>query len=673
VTLTSAPVSRPRGYRRDIDGLRGIAVLAVVVYHANARLLPGGFLGVDVFFVISGFLITGLVRAGIADGSFRISEFLDRRLRRIVPALLIVLTVTFLLGFGTMFADELTALGRNVWAGATFTVNLVLFHDGPRGNYFLREVASNPLLHLWSLGVEEQFYLFWPAALLGLSWVGTKWVRAGTLVILGVTLATFAALSSEHELAAFYLPSSRMWELLAGALLVRGGAGADSPEARWPSPPWRAAAALTGLVLLGVVFVYGPATPDDRVVSTVVAVIGSLGVIVGGGDSWPNQQILSRSALVLLGLISYPWYLWHWPLLTFLRFRLVRASALSLAAMVALSLALAAITYAYVERPLRRRPARSLRIPLLTMLLLVGIAGVGAQRGWVEMPATSDRGVLAAALVDWDFPGRALVTTEPGGLLVFSLGAKRPRRTVVFIGDSHMEQYWPRVEVLRQRLVDSGIRVVFLTQVGCPPLPSVERLDQPDLRCADFSRAAYAYARRPEVNSVAVGARWEGYLEPLVGEESPPLPLHYTLDSSRSALRLESPEGRQLARDFAKLLADLRAQGKDVAVIESNPFDWRFDPHGMLNPLTRRRRVVVPIPVETSARYLAPVKSFLQYAAGNGAAARMLDPTPELCPRKECDMLDSVGAPLYRDRDHIRARTARRLTIIDSVIWPAGR
>jgi Predicted acyltransferases len=443
-----------RHYRRDIDGLRGISVLAVVLYHANARLLPGGFLGVDVFFVISGFLITGLVRVGIEERSFHIAEFLDRRIRRIVPALLIVIGSSFVLGALTMFPAELAALGRNMWSGATFTLNLMRFHDGPRADYFAPSAVSNPLLHLWSLGVEEQFYLFWPVALLLLSRGGPRWVRAGTLAIIGAAFATYLTLISDHELAAFYLPTSRMWELLAGGLLTfsRSTSGVVSVRA----PSWRAVVGVLGLGMLAVVFAVAGSAPMSRAAGTIGAVAGSLSVIAAGNDAWANRKVMSQPALEWLGLVSYPWYLWHWPLLTFLRLESGRPSALALSVTLAISLLLAAATYAYVERPLRRREARALRRPLLFALLLIAGVGLGTQAGWIVAPVETDRARYVAAATDWDTPGRGVVTHDASGVTLISFGAVRPTRTAVFIGDSHLEHYWPRVEVLQRRLIDSA-------------------------------------------------------------------------------------------------------------------------------------------------------------------------------------------------------------------------
>jgi len=215
---------RGLSYRADVDGLRAIAVLAVVAFHAAPSGLPGGFVGVDVFFVISGYLITSLLRQSLADGSFRASTFYARRIRRLAPSLVVVLAAVLAAGWTWLLTDELAQLATHVASSAAFIMNLALWSET---GYFDAAAEQKPLLHLWSLGVEEQFYLIWPAFL----WVTRRW-RQPSLVIGVVAILSFAInVLTVHTApaAAFYLPTSRLWELALGGLL----AGVGQPKSRW--------------------------------------------------------------------------------------------------------------------------------------------------------------------------------------------------------------------------------------------------------------------------------------------------------------------------------------------------------------------------------------------------------------------------------------------------------
>src|SRR5436190_5181032 len=205
-----------QSYRPDIDGLRAIAVGVVVAFHAFPEVLPGGFVGVDVFFVISGFLISGIILSALRTESFSFRQFYARRIRRIFPALSIVLAAVLVMGWFSLFADDYAALGRQVVSGAVFSSNLLLWHES---SYFDIAAELKPLLHLWSLGIEEQFYIVWPLLL----FVVAKWGRAQwpfMLAIAGASFAANVAFIDSHPTATFYLPQARLWELAVGGILA---------------------------------------------------------------------------------------------------------------------------------------------------------------------------------------------------------------------------------------------------------------------------------------------------------------------------------------------------------------------------------------------------------------------------------------------------------------------
>jgi peptidoglycan/LPS O-acetylase OafA/YrhL len=364
-------------YRPDIDGLRAVAVVAVVAYHAFPMRLPGGFVGVDVFFVISGYLITGIILNGLHAGQFSFKDFYARRIRRIFPALALVLAAVLAIGWFRLFAAEYQALGRHVVAGAAFGSNLLFWQEA---SYFDRAAALKPLLHLWSLGIEEQFYLVWPLLLV----MSFRWARGPlclTLALGALSFTTAILTVRVDPTAAFYAPWTRFWELLAGAALVC--AQADAPLRRvikeWTSRPWVAET----LSVVGISMLVAAAILIDehRIFPglwVVLPVAGTVLLLIAGSRAHFNRIVLSHPVVVWIGLISYPLYLWHWPLLSFTRsLATVTPPAGTRLLAVAVSVALAWTTYRVVESPARFGAGRRLAVPIVSVAMTL-IAGAGA-------------------------------------------------------------------------------------------------------------------------------------------------------------------------------------------------------------------------------------------------------------------------------------------------------
>ena len=357
-------------YRADIDGLRAIAVLSVVVFHAFPGRLPGGFFGVDVFFVISGYLISQLILGDLARHSFAMAVFFQRRIIRIFPALIVVMLACLAFGWYILFADEYQQLGKHVTGGAGFVSNLLLLGES---GYFDTSAETKPLLHLWSLGIEEQFYVVWPL-LLVLVAPRRSWLLP---VVLLAGLASFAI--NLHWLtvnpsAAYFLTVSRFWELMVGGLLAilvqRHGRIARSFENLQ---------SIAGVILLAAAFMLidKNRTPAAWWDVSVLPVLGAALILSAGPGAWINRMVLSNRALVWVGLISYPLYLWHWPLLTFAR--IVESSKPSIPirlTVVAISIVLAWLTYRLVERPLRNSQQRvATTVALCVAMFVAGSAG----------------------------------------------------------------------------------------------------------------------------------------------------------------------------------------------------------------------------------------------------------------------------------------------------------
>jgi peptidoglycan/LPS O-acetylase OafA/YrhL len=391
-------------YRPDVDGLRGIAVLLVVAFHAFPDHVSGGFVGVDIFFVISGFLITKIIASNLATDSFSFGAFYARRVKRIFPALLLVLLASYIAGWFTLFPSEFKQLGRHIAAGAGFASNIVLWSES---GYFDNLADTKPLLHLWSLGIEEQFYIVWPLVL----WLG--WKRRINLLAIAVALAltsfTINIVTVRNDLVAtFYWPHTRFWELLVGAILaLRAGTAPSGGPPPPPSGALRRASSALGLALIVVATLAVTKDRDFPGWWALLPVLGAALLISSAPQSWANRVVLSNRGLVWVGLVSFPLYLWHWPLLSFARIveGETPAAGIRVAAVLA-AVMLAWLTYRLVERPIRFGPGNKRKtIVLLVSMVLIGAAGYNAyHRGGLEFRA------VARAVTDSGHAGGAGVT-----------------------------------------------------------------------------------------------------------------------------------------------------------------------------------------------------------------------------------------------------------------------
>lgn len=363
-------------YRPDIDGLRAISIIGVLVFHFFPERLRGGFVGVDVFFVISGFLIGGLIFDEVEQGKLDMLGFYGRRIRRIFPALIVILAATYAAGWFILFPEEFRVLGKQMAAAALFVSNFILLRES---GYFDAAFQTKPLLHLWSLAIEEQFYLFWPLYV----WLTIRNRARFVKLTIALCLASFVlGLVLESRVVAFYVPLSRFWEILSGSLLAFA--------VRQPVPvgiaKWRPWCCWPGLVLIIVAMIITPAK-DFPGWWALPPVLGSCLIVFAGPLGLINRHILSRRPLVFVGLISYPLYLWHWPLISYAW--IVDGSAGYEAwigngppvgvrlVLMALAVVLACLTYLFIERPIRFGSNR-VRKAVFTLAALAALGLVGA-------------------------------------------------------------------------------------------------------------------------------------------------------------------------------------------------------------------------------------------------------------------------------------------------------
>ncbi len=356
-------------YRPDIDGLRAIAVLSVVAFHAFPDWMKGGFIGVDVFFVISGFLISTIIFENLDRGTFSFTEFYARRIKRIFPALIVVLSACLIFGWFSLLPEELNQLGKHILAGAGFVSNLVLWSES---GYFDNSAETKPLLHLWSLGIEEQFYIVWPF-LVWAAWKRKLNLFYVTFSLLVVSFGLNIWLIHTNPVATFYSPLTRFWELLCGALLafysLRRSNCSDvnsrfltakdnlnlqlEPKKvnRFVTP---SLFSFVGLGSLIVSFDLINKNLEFPGYWALMPVWGSALIILAGPEAWFNRKILSNKIIVWIGLISFPLYLWHWPILSFVRILYIDTPPLKYRILaILLSVVLAWLTMKFVERPFR--------------------------------------------------------------------------------------------------------------------------------------------------------------------------------------------------------------------------------------------------------------------------------------------------------------------------------
>ncbi|WP_286869985.1 acyltransferase family protein, partial [Herbaspirillum sp. UBA812] len=369
-----------QAYRADIDGLRTVAVLSVLVFHAFPSLLPGGFVGVDIFFVISGFLISGIIFREVQAGTFTFADFYSRRVRRIFPALMLVLVCSAAAGWFVLLAEEYATLGKHVVAGVVFVSNILLWRES---GYFDVTSELKPLLHLWSLGVEEQFYLFWPVIVL----CAARWKMRVIRMAIGLAVLSFVcniALMQLKPVATFFLLPTRFWELMAGGILawylpsarVRDFLSNSLMRFNGKSISNADIAALLGLSLLLVAIFGLDADVEFPGWYALLPVVGAVCLILAGPSALINRCILAAPLMVAIGLISYPLYLWHWPIMAFLRNADRDLTPTSGIVAIALSFLMAILTFVLLEKPLRQLRGTARRNATL-VLLIVSLLVIG--------------------------------------------------------------------------------------------------------------------------------------------------------------------------------------------------------------------------------------------------------------------------------------------------------
>ncbi len=500
-----AAAPHPLPYRRDIDGLRALAVGVVLLFHAGVSGLGGGFVGVDVFFVISGYVIGRGIVAEVDAGRFRVAAFYERRIRRILPVLVAVLAGSAVAAALLLEPAAQADFARSAAATAGFASNLLFWKSS---GYFDVAAQTRPLLHTWSLAVEEQFYLFIPLLLPLVLRVSRRFAGAALLVAGLASLAVSVALTATAPSANFYLLPPRAWELLAGTLLVFVGPTRSRPV--------REAMALLGLgLILGPVLAYDEAVAFPGLAALPPCLGAALLIQAGkpaGDGTRPTRvgRLLGAEPCVALGLVSYALYMVHWPVIVFTRYALLRDPAgFEIAGVIGLSLLLALAARRWIETPLRHPAIRPPRIRLFARTVLVLLAIVGTGLGLAARIGPDPDGAKArlARLEqdDW-LGGRCFLENQPAADWAGE-ACWRNRgtgRRALLWGDSFAAHYVPG---LVRHAGALGHDVLQYTFAGCPPILAYTSNAKPG--CRDFNARVPELVRRQGIDTVLLAARWD--------------------------------------------------------------------------------------------------------------------------------------------------------------------
>ncbi len=467
-------------YRPDIDGLRAVAVLLVLIFHGFPRFIKGGFIGVDIFFVISGYLITSIILKSQARGEFSLLDFYSRRIKRIFPSLLVVLIFCLTFGWFSLLGEEYQTLGKHVAAGAVYISNLVLQNEA---GYFDSDAEFKPLLHLWSLGIEEQFYVIFPLLLMLVArFKGNAFVLITLSLLSSFALNVF--LIEQNPSGVFFYPQTRAWELLIGSFvahvnlyqrerfdyfLAKNNFSAN--KLSWFSFALIVGAWI-GLDTTKITFPNGWA---------LLPTMGAAGLILAGEQAWFNRKILASKWAVWLGLISYPLYLWHWPLLSLMRIiEMERPKGYLRVLALLLSVLLAWLTYQFVEKRLRFWNHKGITIGLFVSLLFVGLMGfqIEQQGGYpnrFHFEKNWSEGELGHSAWNKKWSSEKNCLEKWGKELDFcSIKNNNAAPTVMLIGDSHANHLYPS---LFQHSFFQNDNVLNVGIGGCAPFFDIPKKD----------------------------------------------------------------------------------------------------------------------------------------------------------------------------------------------------
>ncbi len=614
------PTPSLKDYRADIDGLRAVAVVSVVLFHAFAQWIPGGFIGVDIFFVISGFLISGHIFNDLKDGRFSFANFYAKRVVRIFPALIVVLLSTWCVAWYLLFNDELKQLGNHLSRAAVFLSNFLLWHES---GYFDNAAETKILLHLWSLAIEEQFYILWPVTLFAV-W---RWPRARWWLMLGISVASFAtnAWWSLRDLTQdFYSPLTRFWELTLGALLAyrpyaNGFQNLTTRQAH--------ACSVFGFVVLAIALGLIDQSKAFPGYWALLPVLGAVLLLAAGPSGVLNQWVLSNPWMVGLGVISYPLYLWHWPVFSMVRVvQGEQASLIARLSMVGLSVCLAWMTYRWVEVPIRFQIKHAYKTWVLSLgMVCIGVLGYVtykadgfAQRDVMRAERVHNQGDLGHDVFHRYFQDHFQACSETRiaatagswhGMVRCFQSYKSTQFDVALVGDSHAEHLFIG---LAEAMPDKN--VVFYSKPSMPLLSD-----------AQFATVFDVVIQPNNYGTVVLTANWRP--------------------------KIKNGTLSQFEQDLDHTVGRLLAAGKKVYVLSDVP-QFAFDPQKCKYQRPLSGEVTCEMPRQEVQQQLNTYWGAVTRVQKKHPSLRVMDLTDLFCTSEACQMARE-GVLHYRDNNHL--------------------
>jgi peptidoglycan/LPS O-acetylase OafA/YrhL len=634
-------------YRPEIDGLRALAVVAVILYHFFPTIMPGGFLGVDIFFVISGYLISKIIAGSLQSNKFSIVDFYVRRIKRIFPALLIVCTVFLIYGWFVLLPEELNQVGRHISYGSIFLSNLALYKDI---GYFDVSAAQKPFMHLWSLSVEEQFYLLWPLILLVFykKWQN-RWIVPFIVfaVIISYWLNIFL-MSYKPDLA-FYFPFSRFWELGAGAFVAYVEPFHKGWKEKFPlGSSFSNLLSLFGfLCLVGSLFFLKRDVPLFPYL-TFLPVLGAACIVLITEKTWVSKSLSCRP-IVWVGLISYPMYLLHYPLISFVH--VVQPALLTTPfkiGLIMIIIGLSWLIYKFVETPIRHHKGRKGAAILLALMALVwGASWLVAHKhvkpfAYYRLPQIVN---ILDAFDDFHYPSKEMVTFESNGAQFYRLG--NGKETVAFFGDSNMYQYAPRINEIFIKNPHLKKSAVFAALGNLCPIPDVgdsghlERFSGHK----SFRDAFLQYSFNENVKEIVISGAWFSYFN---GS-----PFYYLHNDQQHGLHTQ--EGLDKALDaFKAMIKTWVARGKKVYLVLPMPSGSGYDVRTMFtrNLLGDWGYTSSGVSMQEWEKTSRRIRGILREVASSTGAS-VINPDGDLCSNGQCRFFAEDGMCMYKDAGHL--------------------
>ena len=653
-------------YRPDIDGLRAIAVLSVLLFHIDISIFSGGFVGVDIFFVISGYLISSIIVREIENNSFSLVKFYVRRFRRILPALIVVLFFTIILGYLLLEPERFLDYAKSLVATAIFSSNIIFFLDS---GYFDTASGLKPLLHTWSLAVEEQYYIIFPVFMMMLS----KWINNRYTVFLLIMAAIsfwVSVIGLEYsQSGTFYMAPTRAWEFLVGSILAVYILDHNLYCRKYIDE----ILGISGLSMLFFsIFIYTKETGFPGA-SALLPTIGTALIILSGLNTKTyTSRILSYRPLVFVGLISYSLYLWHWPILVYTKLYVItELTEIQIFWMLVVIFIISTISWHYIEQPFRKRRSHENSFKILCwyslssiIVLCIGLLII-VFAGFPDRYKGTDTKMIEndTEWLRWGMCQEKLKNID-GVFQLCDIGnLDVDKHSFIFWGDSHARALASAINLNAEK---NKIKGKLATRPACPPLLSIDRKGRDT--CEKFNNKILKYIiKSSEIDTVILSARWvlSANGTRYKSESGKNVQLIDRLDENR----VDKGNAALFEHGLARTINELRKYGKNVILVKDVPeVGYDVPSAGFIANITGRdlNNVIAPSYSEFKERTMV-VDSIFKHLK-QSCQLTIVDPSSYLCDSNICKVT-MQGTNIYRDDDHLSTFGSKYISMsFDSVL-----